>query len=214
MQERIEKSEQARQETERILEQQQKQVEARKREMARRDAERAAVKAEKHKILVRCSEFIFWSAIWLFGTDLTCVQHSPDAGVVCFVVHAVRSFVLCVLCQALCAHRSASSHTACRQTDSRVQAAENEEKRKQAAQRLKAAYDTNVALLAHKRQAFNARERANAERRSKQAEEREAKEVQKKQAAVAQAEKRKARRLWLARVPRCTRRVAQLRRAW
>lgn len=72
-----------------------------------------------------------------------------------------------------------------------LQAAENEEKRKQAAQRLKAAYDTNVALLAHKRQAFDARERANTERRNKQAEDRAAQEVEKKLAAQAQAEKRK-----------------------
>lgn len=74
-----------------------------------------------------------------------------------------------------------------------VQASENEEKRKKAAQRLKAAYDTNVALLAKKRADFHARERANAERRKKQDEERAAADTRKKERAAGKAEKRKVR---------------------
>lgn len=76
-----------------------------------------------------------------------------------------------------------------------MQAAENEEKRKQAAARLKTAYDTNVALLEKKRQDFYARERANAERRKKQEEERAASDAARKEGQVAKAEKRKARPL-------------------
>lgn len=76
----------------------------------------------------------------------------------------------------------------------RAQAEENEEKRRQAAARLKAAYDTNVALLENKRQAFYRRERENEERRRKQAEEREAEDARKRAAASAKAEKRKVRR--------------------
>jgi hypothetical protein len=53
-QERIQKADTARMETEKIIEQQQKLVEARKREMARRDEERSLIKAERQKIMV-CS---------------------------------------------------------------------------------------------------------------------------------------------------------------
>lgn len=72
-----------------------------------------------------------------------------------------------------------------------MQAEENEEKRKQAAARLKAAYDTNVALLEKKRQAYYKRERANVERRKKQAEEREGLDERKKLMSLEKAEKRK-----------------------
>lgn len=48
----MKKAEQSREETERILENQQKAVEARKREMAVRDAAREAKKAERQKIMV------------------------------------------------------------------------------------------------------------------------------------------------------------------
>jgi hypothetical protein len=72
-----------------------------------------------------------------------------------------------------------------------VQAEENEEKRKQAAARLKTAYDTNVALLEKKRQAYYKRERENVERRKKQAEEREALDQRKKLMSLEKAEKRK-----------------------
>jgi cation transport ATPase len=74
-----------------------------------------------------------------------------------------------------------------------VQAAENEEKRKKAAERLKTAYDTNVALLEKKRQDYYKRERANAERRKKQEEEREAADREKRAQQITKAEKRKAR---------------------
>ena len=74
-----------------------------------------------------------------------------------------------------------------------MQAAENEEKRKKAAERLRAAYDTNVSLLERKRSEYHKRERANAERRAKQAEERDAADARKKEEAAAKAEKRKVR---------------------
>jgi hypothetical protein len=72
-----------------------------------------------------------------------------------------------------------------------VQAEENEAKRQQAAQRLKVAHDTNIALLEGKRQMFYKRERENAERRKKQAEEREAADAAKREKATQKAEQRK-----------------------
>lgn len=71
------------------------------------------------------------------------------------------------------------------------QAEENEEKRKLAAERLAAAYATNVALLEKKRQDFNQREKESALRRDAQARERELAEKEKHALSQAKAEKRK-----------------------
>ena len=75
-----------------------------------------------------------------------------------------------------------------------IQAEENEQKRKQAAQRLASAYAANLCLLENKRANFHAREESSAARRSKQEIEREALERTKREMALLKAEKRKVRR--------------------
>jgi hypothetical protein len=75
----------------------------------------------------------------------------------------------------------------------RVQAEENEQKRKQAAERLAAAYGANVALLEKKRADFHQRERESEVRREKQAREREGAERAKLELSQHKAEKRKVR---------------------
>lgn len=72
-----------------------------------------------------------------------------------------------------------------------IQAEENEQKRKQAAQRLSAAYAANLSLLENKRANFHAREQASAERRLKQAIERDTLERTKREVIALKAEKRK-----------------------
>lgn len=68
-QERIQKSENARAETEAILERQQREVEARKREMILRDQEREAVKNERQRIMVR---------LWTTMCGVSPVKSSPS----------------------------------------------------------------------------------------------------------------------------------------
>jgi FKBP-type peptidyl-prolyl cis-trans isomerase len=86
-----------------------------------------------------------------------------------------------------------------------VQAEENEAKRQLAAQRLKTAYDTNIALLENKRQEFYKRERENVERRKAQAEEREATDAAKREKAAQKAEQRKVQLSSYAYAQSCTR---------
>jgi hypothetical protein len=62
-QDRIRKAEEARMETERIHEAQQRAVEARKRDMAARDSQREAKEAEKQHVMVKCSpKCLSWDA--------------------------------------------------------------------------------------------------------------------------------------------------------
>lgn len=72
-----------------------------------------------------------------------------------------------------------------------LQAEENEEKRKLAAERLAAAYAANVGLLEKKRQDFNQREKESSLRREAQAREREEAEKAKHALSQAKAEQRK-----------------------
>lgn len=74
-----------------------------------------------------------------------------------------------------------------------TQAQQNDEKRKQASQRLAAAYAANVAILQNKRDEFHWREADSEARREKQAHEQSELEHKKQEASTRKAQKRKVR---------------------